>query len=151
GTPQTSKSFKGMLDILKDHLWRLAGEENKTVVLILDEAQTLKPPLLELLRQLINYETNETKLLQLVLFSQDDLRNTLARRALRNFRSRIVMASPLEPLSLTELDKMIAFRWQVASGGNNHPFTKDAIGRIFESSAGMPREANILADNALLL
>jgi general secretion pathway protein A len=151
GTPTTSKSFKGMLDILKEHLWTLAGESSKTVVLIIDEAQTLKPPLLELLRQLINYETNETKLLQLVLFSQDELRDTLARPGLRNFRSRIVMASTLEPLSLRELEKMIAFRWQVASGGENHPFTKDALGRIFAASAGMPREANIVADNALLL
>jgi len=151
GTPTTSKSFKGMLDILKEHLWTLAVESGKTVVLIIDEAQTLKPPLLELLRQLINYETNETKLLQLVLFSQDELRDTLARPGLRNFRSRIVMASTLEPLSLRELEKMIAFRWQVASGGENHPFTKDALGRIFAASAGMPREANIVADNALLL
>ena len=150
-TPSTSKSFKGMLDILKEHLWTLAVESGKTVVLIIDEAQTLKPPLLELLRQLINYETNETKLLQLVLFSQDELRNTLARPNLRNFRSRIVMASTLEPLSLTELEKMIAFRWQVASGGEDHPFTKEALGRIFAASAGMPREANIVADNALLL
>src|SRR4051812_23866052 len=92
GTPQTSKSFKGMLDLFKDHLWAKAAEGGQTVVLIIDEAQTLKPPLLELLRQLINYETNETKLLQLVLFSQDELRNTLARPGLRNFRSRIVMA-----------------------------------------------------------
>lgn len=151
GTPQTSKSFKGMLDLLKDHLWSLAGESGKTVVLIIDEAQTLRPPLLELLRQLINYETNETKLLQLVLFSQDELRNTLSRAGLRNFRSRIVMASTLEPLSLSELEKMVGFRWQVASGGADHPFTKEAIGRIYAASAGMPREANIIADNALLL
>jgi type II secretory pathway predicted ATPase ExeA len=61
------------------------------------------------------------------------------------------MASTLDPLSLTEMEKMIAFRWQVASGGESHPFTKDALGRIFSASAGMPREANIVADNALLL
>src|SRR3990172_1059087 len=51
GTPRTDKSFKGMLDIFKAYLFSVALESNKTVVLIIDEAQTLKPPLFELLRQ----------------------------------------------------------------------------------------------------
>jgi general secretion pathway protein A len=151
GTPQTSKSFKGMLDLFKEHLWNKAVVEGQTVVLIIDEAQTLKPPLLELLRQLINYETNDMKLLQLVLCAQDELRNTLSRPSLRNFRSRFVMASTLEPLSLSELQAMVSFRWQVASGGAKHPFAPAALEALYEHSAGMPREANILADNALLL
>jgi general secretion pathway protein A len=151
GTPRTHKSFKGMLDIFKAYLFEQAVADGKTVVLIIDEAQTLRPPLIELLRQLINYETNEMKLLQLVLFAQEELRNTLARPALRNFRSRIAMASTLERLSLDELRAMLTFRWQVASGGAKHPFTEAAIGSVFESASGMPREANILADNALLL
>jgi general secretion pathway protein A len=149
GTPTTHKSFKGMLDILKDYLWQLAAVDGKTVVLIIDEAQTLRGPLLELLRALMNYETNDTKLLQLVLFAQDELRNTLNRPRLSNFKSRIVMASTLEPLSLEELRAMFDFRWTVASGGQTHPFTEDAVRAIFAHSKGMPREANILADNAL--
>jgi general secretion pathway protein A len=151
GTPETDKSFKGMLDIFKAYLDAQAVGQSKTVVLIIDEAQTLKPPLIELLRQLINYETNDMKLLQLVLFAQEELRETLARHKLRNFRSRIAMASTLEKLSLEELKAMIKFRWEVASGGGQHPFTDDAIATIFQYSEGMPREANILADNALLL
>lgn len=151
GTPQTSRSFKGTLDLFKAHVWEKAAVDGKTMVLIIDEAQTLRPPLLELLRQLVNYETNEVKLLQLVLFAQDELRNTLARPSLRNFRSRIVMASTLERLSLDELHAMLRFRWAVASGGAPHPFTDDAVARIFERANGVPREANILADNSLLL
>ena len=151
GTPSTSKSFKGMLDITKEHIWKMAVTEGKTVVLIIDEAQTLKPPLIELLRQLINYETNEAKLLQLVLFAQEELRNTLARPSLKNFRSRVVMASTLEPLSLDELRKMVAFRWSVASGGGEQPFTADALAVCYEHGHGMPRETAILCDNALLL
>jgi general secretion pathway protein A len=150
-TPETDKSFKGMLDIFKAYLYAQAVDAGKTVVLIIDEAQTLKPPLIELLRQLINYETNDMKLLQLVLFAQEELRETLTRKKLRNFRSRIAMASTLEKLSLDELKEMIKFRWQVASGGGQHPFTEEAIATIFQYSEGMPREANILADNALLL
>lgn len=151
GTPKTERSFKGTLDIFKSYLLVQAADNGKTVVLIVDEAQTLKPHLIELLRQLINYETNDMKLLQLVLFAQEDLRNTLARPRLKNFRSRIVMASTLERLSLNELQAMLKFRWEVASGGGQHPFTDEAIEVIFRHSAGMPREANILADNGLLL
>ena len=120
------------------------------MVLIIDEAQTLKPPLIEILRQLANFETNDMKLLQLVLFAQEELRNTLARPALRNFKSRIVLASTLEHLSVDDLRAMLKFRWEVASGGAQHPFTEEALRAIFEHSAGMPREANILADNALV-
>lgn len=151
GTPKTHRSFKGTLDLLKEHLWQTAAVGDKTVVLIIDEAQTLRAPLIELLRQLINYETNDRKLLQLVLFAQEELRNTLARPHQRNFRSRIVMASTLEPLSVDELKSMIDFRWGVASGGASPPFDAPALRVLFEHSQGMPREANILADNSLLL
>ncbi len=150
GVPKTDKSFKGMLDLFKAYLFQQAVDEGKTVVLIIDEAQTLKPPLIELLRQLANYETNDMKLLQLVLFAQEELRNTLARPVLRNFKSRIVLASTLEHLSLDDLRAMLKFRWEVASGGAQHPFSDNALRAIFEHSAGMPREANILADNALV-
>lgn len=151
GTPHMSRSFKGMLDNFKEYLWSQAAVEGKTVVLIIDEAQTLRPLLIELLRQLINFETNDMKLLQLVLFAQEELRDTLQLPRLRNFRSRIVMASTLDPLSLPELQAMIKFRWEVASGGAQHPFTDEAIRVVFEHAEGRPREANILADNSLLL
>jgi general secretion pathway protein A len=151
GTTRTDKSFKGMLDIFKAYLFEQAMDQGKTVVLIIDEAQTLRFPLLELLRQLINYETNEMKLLQLVLFAQNELRLKLAHSRGRNFCNRIVMASTLEPLIEAEIADMIAFRWSVASGGNPHPFEPQALRAIFEHSQGLPRAAAILADNSLLL
>lgn len=150
-TEKTDKSFKGMLDIFKAYLFRTAVDEGKTVVVVIDEAQTLKIPLLELLRQIINYETNEMKLLQLVLFAQEDLRNRLSHPRGRSFRSRIVLASTLERLSPKETEEMLAFRWSVASGGAQHPFEPEALRAIFRHSSGVPRDACILADNALLL
>jgi type II secretory pathway predicted ATPase ExeA len=119
-------------------------------VLIIDEAQTLRIPLLELLRQIINYETNDTKLLQLVLFSQEQLRTKLTHPMARNFRSRIAMASTLEAMGQKEHEEMIDFRWRVASGNQQHPFTPEALRAIYIYSKGMPREARIIADNALL-
>ena len=151
GTTRTDRSFKGMLDIFKAYLFDQAADKGRTVVLIADEAQTLRLPMIEFLRQLVNYETNEMKLLQLVLFAQDELRLKLAHPRVRNFRSRIVMASTLEPLSEQEIGEMIAFRWSVASGGRAHPFDAEAIRAIFEHSQGLPRAATILADNSLLL
>jgi len=151
GVSKTHQSFKVMLDLFKEYLYTNAIDDGRTIVLIIDEAQTLKPPLIELLRQLANYETNEMKLLQLVLFAQEELRDTLAKPRLKNFRSRIAMAATLDPLSQDELAAMLQFRWQVASGSNAHPFTDEAISALYRYSEGMPREANILADNSLLV
>jgi MSHA biogenesis protein MshM len=140
-----------MLDVFKAFLADLALDQGKTVVLIIDEAQTMGFPQLELLRQLINYETNQMKLLQVVLFAQEELREKLAHRRARNLRSRIVMASTLERLTGEEIGEMLAFRWNVASGGGQHPFSPGALEALAEYSSGIPREATILADNALLL
>src|SRR5690242_15950308 len=148
--PKTSKAFKENLDIFKEYLFQQAAVNGKTIVLIIDEAQTLRLPLLELLRQIINYETNDMKLLQLVLFSQEQLRTKLTHPLARNFRSRIAMASTLEAMGLKENSEMIDFRWRVASGNQEHPFTSEALEAIYTYSKGMPREACILADNSLL-
>lgn len=151
GMTRTDKSFKGMLDLFKSFLIEQALDGGKTVVLIIDEAQTMGLPLLELLRQLINVETNQMKLLQVVLFAQEELRLKLAHAKARNLRSRIVLASTLERLTEQEVADMLGFRWQVASGGGSLPFEAGAVTAVFENSAGLAREATILADNALLL
>jgi general secretion pathway protein A len=148
--PKTSKAFKENLDIFKEYLFQQAVINNKTIVLIIDEAQTLRIPLLELLRQIINYETNDMKLLQLVLFSQEQLRTKLTHPLARNFRSRIALASTLEAMGQKEHAEMIDFRWRVASGNQEHPFTPEAMEAIYVYSKGMPREACIIADNSLL-
>ena len=147
---KTSMAYKENLDIFKSYLFQQAVTNQKTIVLIIDEAQTLRIPLLEMLRQIINYETNDMKLLQLVLFSQEQLRTKLTHPLARNFRSRIAMASTLEAMGQHEHADMIDFRWRVASGNQPHPFTQDALEAIYVYSKGMPREACIIADNSLL-
>src|SRR5260370_21005439 len=149
--PHTSKAYKDNLDIFKMFLYQEAIEKGKTITLIIDEEHTLRVPLFELLRHLINYETNEMKLLQLVLFAQEELRNRLTHPMARNFRSRIAMASTLDKIGVDELRQMVDFRWRVASGNKEHPFLRDAIDALFYYSEGTPREACILADNSLLL
>jgi general secretion pathway protein A len=123
------------------------GNTQEGDYLIVDEAQTLKPSLLEFLRQLLNYETNEQKLLQLVLFTQNELRARLKRA--RNFDNRIALKASLETLSLADSQEMLRFRWTVA-GGKSFPFTAGAMTAPYEYSAGVPRTQVILADNLLL-
>jgi general secretion pathway protein A len=121
-------------------------------VLLIDEAQTLTPPLLELLRQLMNYESNDQKFLQVVLFAQEEFRTRLQHPRFRNLVNRAAMASTLDVLSLTETAAMLKHRWWVGSNGNKEtfPFADEAIERIFTYSRGIPRTQIILADNALL-
>lgn len=69
----------------------------------------------------------------------------------RNFRSRVSMASTLDKMGLPEISEMIDFRWRVASGNQDHPFTPEALESIYLHSEGIPREACIIADNSLLL
>ena len=144
---RTARSFLDLLNLCKAFLYEQAIERQLTLVLLIDEAQTLRFPLLELLRQLINYESNDQKFLQVVLFAQEEFRATLHRA--RNLENRIVMSSTLESLSLADTQDMLRFRWQVAGGGE-FPFTAEAVQTIFEAAQGVPRSEVILADNALL-
>lgn len=147
--PQTSKNFLDLLNLFKEFLRTEALEQGKTLVLIIDEAQTLKLPLLELLRQLMNYESNDQKFLQVTLFAQEEFRTKLQHPSLRNFVSRSAMSSTLDTLSLAETAAMLRHRWLVA-GGKDFPFTTEAVEQIYAYSGGIPRTQVILADNALL-
>jgi general secretion pathway protein A len=147
----TAKSYKDNLDRLKAFLLKEGETNNKTIVLILDEAQELNLPLLETLRQILNFESDK-KLLQLVLFPQEEFRTKLHDYRTRNFRRRIAYASTLDRMDKDTMTQMIEFRWTVASSNKSkHPFTQEALQKIFEHSAGLPSEACIVADNSLLL
>ena len=147
--PQTSKNYLDLLNIFKNFLMVQAIQQKKTLVLIIDEAQTLKPPLLELLRQMMNYESNDEKFLQVVLFAQEEFRARLQHPRFRNLVNRTAMSSTLDPLSLSESAAMLRHRWLIA-GGKEFPFQDDALEQLYAHSQGIPRTQVILADNALL-
>src|SRR5215218_6967590 len=149
GVPETSKNYLDLLNIFKNYLTDQAVRHGKTTVLIIDEAQTLKPPLLELLRQLMNYESNDQKFLQVVLFAQEEFRGRLQHPRYRNLVNRTAMSASLEPLSPSESIAMLKHRWLVA-GGQAFPFTDEALALLYTHSGGIPRTQVILADNALL-
>jgi len=122
--------------------------ENKTVVLIIDEAQKLSECSMEVLRILLNYETNEFKLLQLVLLGQLELYTKIM--DIPNFFDRISFKYTLNPLDFNETKEMIRFR--IAQAGykaNMHIFLDDAIKEIYQHSRGYPRQITLLCHKAL--
>jgi general secretion pathway protein A len=123
-----------------------AFREDKNVLLIIDEAQGLIGPQFELIRQLLNFETNTQKLIQIVLIGQNELRNKL--RLKRALASRVATRSTLEPLHFDDTRSMVNFRVMVA-GRQNPLFTDDALVRIYNHSRGMPREICVLGVNIL--
>ena len=123
-----------------------AFKENKNVLLIIDESQGLIGPQFELTRQLLNFETNTQKLIQIVMIGQNELRNKL--RLKRALASRVATRSTLEPLHFDDTRSMINFRIMVA-GRQDPLFTDDAITRIYDHSGGMPRDICVLGLNVL--
>lgn len=122
--------------------------KERNLLLIIDEAQILVGQQFELIRQLLNFETNTQKLLQIVLLGQNELRNKLKLK--RALSSRLATRSTIEPLHFEDTHAMINFRVMVA--GRQHPlFTMDAIRRIYDYSHGMPRDICVLGLNALPL
>jgi len=112
--------------------------ERKSPVVIIDEAQLMRGKQFEIIRQLSNFETNDTKLLQIILAGQLELRNKL--RMKKALMSRVVIASTLQAFSPDEMADMILFRLNVA-GGNGNMFISDSLDKVYQHSRGIPREA----------
>lgn len=125
-------------------------EQGRDTVLLIDEAQDLTDELLEQVRLLSNLETDNRKLLQIVLLGQPELRDRLNNPKLRQLRQRITVRFHLPPLSKQELGRYIRHRLKT-SGANGLPyFTKPALWRVHRYSHGIPRLINALCDKALL-
>ncbi|HEX8472736.1 MAG TPA: AAA family ATPase [Pyrinomonadaceae bacterium] len=114
-------------------------QAGKNVVLFIDEAQQLRGPMFEQIRQILNFETDETKLINIVLAGQVELRYRLADRTKRALVSRIAVSSTLDALTPEETNGMIDFRCTVA--GVKNPFEPEAVQFVYQWSKGVPREA----------
>ncbi len=135
-------------DIIEKYLFQKGVDENKTIVLLIDEGQKLNANQLELLRMLLNYETNEYKLLQLVILSQMELLPRL--KKIRNFMDRIALKYLINPLDESETRQMIAFRLKQAGYNGSAPlFTEEAIKLIYERTQGYPRRIALLCHDCL--
>lgn len=134
---------------LETFLFKKGVEESKTIVLIIDEGQNLTPSYLEALRNLLNFETNEYKLLQLVIFAQLDFVPRLSRNP--NFEDRITTSYMLNPMNEEATRNMILFRLQRAGwNGKNIIFTDDALREVYITTRGYPRQVTNLCHNCLI-
>ncbi len=142
-------TVKDYVDALNEYLLRThaVGHDN---VLIVDEAQNLSAEVLEQLRLLTNLETNERKLLQIVLIGQPELRTMLAQPGLRQLAQRVIARYHLDALSEAETSQYVRHRLAVAGLTRALPFDARALRRIFRYSGGIPRRINLLCDRALL-
>lgn len=141
---------QGILDALHRRLIELAAAGKSTVVL-LDEAQALPAATLESLRLLTNLETEQAKLLQVVLFGQPELDATLERNEFRQLRQRITFSYRLRPLDAKDTTRYLNERLAVAGYRGEPLFSAAAIRRLVRGSGGIPRLLNILAHKALMV
>jgi len=133
---------------IKKFLFQKGVNEGKTIVLLIDEAQKLNLMSLEVLRMLLNYETNEYKLLQLVLLGQIELMPRLIE--IKNFMDRVSLRYTLTPFKEEDTREMIKFRIRQAGyQGGEELFTDEAIAQIYQYTQGYPRRISMLCHKAL--
>lgn len=130
--------------LLKQHA------ENRTVLVIIEEAQSMPIETLEEVRLFSNLETHQHKLMQIVLFGQPELDKNLQDKSIRQLRERITHSFDLRPLSADEVSDYIRFRLQAAGCPAPQVFSNAAEKLIAKASDGLTRRINILADKAML-
>jgi general secretion pathway protein A len=122
----------------------------ETTVLIVDEAQSLPLELLEEIRLLANIETDNEKLLSVIIAGQPELATRLNQQDLRQLKQRVALRCEIRPLTLLETEAYVSGRIRAAGGSGAKVFTREAVALLYQVSGGLPRIINVVADNALL-
>jgi len=152
GIPMTAVTRASLLQSLSRYVIDELGA-GRNLALIIDEAQNLSPEILENLRLLSNLETAKDKLLQIVLVGQPELDEKMALPQLRQLKQRIAVHGVIHALSPTESRAYVRHRLAVAGAPNQGAgiFSEEAISHIVHAAGGIPRQLNLLCDNALLI
>jgi len=150
GVPSEGLNSSELLHELNCFLLR-ENARGHTVVLVIDEAQNLKPQVLEQIRLISNLETETDKLIQIVLAGQPELGTLLERTDLRQLSQRIAVRYHLRPMDFSDTRAYIDHRLEIAGGRFAVRFTPSALKRIFRFSGGLPRLINIVSDRSLLV
>ena len=138
-----------VMHMLQDYLLQ-RHMENKQVVLFVEEAQGMPLDTLEEIRLLSNLETDENKLLQIILFGQPELDQNLAEQSIRQLRERITHNFELEPLTRDEIHNYLNFRMRQVGYTGPELISNTVAKKVEQHSAGLLRRINIIADKILL-
>jgi general secretion pathway protein A len=138
-----------MISLLNEFLVDQMREDNN-VVLVVDEAQNLKPSVLEEVRMLSNLETETEKLIQIILMGQPELKATLWLKELTQLRQRVTLHYHLGPLTEGETAGYVLHRLDVAGANGSQIFQPAALSQIYRHTKGVPRLVNGLCDRAML-
>ena len=135
---------------IKERLIEL-NDSGKQVILLIDEAQSIPEDSLESLRLLTNFETEKTKLVQIVLFGQPELEIRLNHPAIRQLKQRITFSYHLQPMDKTGVEGYVQHRLQISGYQGDPVFSHRALNLVFSATRGTPRLVNILCHKALML
>jgi general secretion pathway protein A len=139
----------GLFNQLNQFLLEQAGLGNN-IVLVIDEAQSLTPRILEQVRMLSNLETDKDKLIQIILVGQPQLRDKLASPNLEQLRQRIAVRYHLTPLDPDEIRIYLDHRLRIAGSDGTLEWTQDGVDELYQCSKGIPRMINLISDRTLL-
>ncbi len=138
-----------VVEKLRDYLQRQQESGHRTLLLV-DEAQTMPLETLEELRLLSNMQMDDFKLLQIMLFGQQELDQVLNLPSVRQVKDRIVYHLDLKPFSLEELSDYLAFRMKMVGYRGEQFFSPEVVAAIYKETKGFPRAVNKLADHVLM-
>lgn len=145
-----AQASKTSLLLELENVLRRRDEMGESTVLLVDEAQSLPRDILEEIRLLANIETNDRKLLSVIMAGQPELTSLLNNVELRQLKQRVALRCELRPLTLQETAGYVAGRIRSAGGVGAQVFTREAVTLIHERSLGIPRTISVIADNSLL-
>ncbi len=149
GLSARAKDKMAMLSDLNEFLVQKYADNEKPI-LIIDEAQNLTPDCLEEVRLLSNLESNDKKLLQIILVGQPELKNVIAQPGLQQLRQRISVDCHLGVLSTNETQEYFLHRLECAGNANATVFPEGCFELIHKASGGVPRLINVIGDYLLL-
>ena len=150
GLSDQAKASKAVMLVELERLLTERRDADEKTVLIVDEAQSLPLDLLEEIRLLANIETNDDKLLSVIIAGQPELASRLNDRALRQFKQRVALRCELKPLTPQETAAYVVGRIRAAGGVAAEVFTRQAVTMMHDRAQGLPRTISVIADNALL-